>query len=146
VKCATITPNAQRVEEFGLKKMWPSPNGTIRAILDGTVFRTAILTSRIKPYVRTWKKPSRWPATLCRHLQGGGVPRARSRPGELLFTPADGGPVVRQTIYDFECPGVLQGMHNKDSSIISFAKACFEYALSASRISGSPQGHHLQSV
>jgi isocitrate dehydrogenase len=131
VKCATITPNAQRVEEFDLKKMWPSPNGTIRAILDGTVFRAAILTSRIKPYVRTWKKP----ITVARHAYADTYKAVEYRvpgPGraELLFTPADGGPVVRQTIYDYECPGVLQGMHNKDTSINSFARACFEYALS----------------
>ncbi|HXK77379.1 MAG TPA: NADP-dependent isocitrate dehydrogenase [Oscillospiraceae bacterium] len=131
VKCATITPNAQRVEEFGLKKMWPSPNGTIRAALDGTVFRAAILTSRIKPYIRTWKKP----ITVARHAYADVYKATEYRvpgPGkaELLFTPADGGPEVRQTIYDYECPGVLQGTYNKDSSICSFARACCEYALS----------------
>jgi isocitrate dehydrogenase len=130
VKCATITPNAQRVEEFGLKKMWPSPNGTIRAILDGTVFRTSILTSRIKPYVRTWKKP----ITVARHAYADTYKAVEYRvpgPGkaELLFTPADGGPAVCKTIYDFECAGVLQGMHNKDSSINSFARSCCEFAL-----------------
>ena len=131
VKCATITPNRQRQEEFGLKKMWPSPNGTIRAILDGTVFRTSILTSRIQPYVRTWKRP----ITVARHAYGDVYKAAEYRvpgPGkaELLFTPADGGESVRLPVYDFECPGVLQAMHNKDSSILSFARACFAFALS----------------
>ena len=131
VKCATITANAQRVEEFSLKKMWPSPNATIRSILDGTVFRAAILTNCIKPYVRTWKKP----ITVARHAYGDVYAAAEYRvpgPGkaELLFTPASGEPEVRKTVYNFECPGVLQGMHNKDSSIKSFARSCFEYALS----------------
>ncbi len=131
VKCATITPNAQRVEEFGLKKMWPSPNGTIRAALDGTVFRAPILTSRVKPYIRTWKKP----ITVARHAYADIYKATEYRvpgPGraELLFTPADGGAEVRRTIYEYECPGVLQGVYNKDSSIGSFARACFAYALS----------------
>jgi len=131
VKCATITANRQRLEEFNLKKMWPSPNATIRAILDGTVFRAPIITSRIKPYVRSWEKP----ITVARHAYGDIYKAAEYRvpgPGkaELLFTPADGGEPTRQTIYEYECAGVLQGMHNKDSSIDSFARSCFEYALS----------------
>jgi len=129
VKCATITPNAQRVEEYKLKEMWRSPNGTIRAILDGTVFRTPILTESIKPYVRGWKKP----ITIARHAYGDVYRATEYRvPGkgkaELLFTGEDGGS-FRKTIYDFEGPGVLQGMFNKDSSIESFARACFDFAL-----------------
>jgi len=132
VKCATITANAERVEEFGLKKMWPSPNATIRSILDGTVFRAAIMTDCIKPYVRTWVRP----ITVARHAYGDIYAAAEYRvptPGlaELLFTPADGGPPVRQTVYNFECPGILQAMHNKDSSMESFVRACCEFALSA---------------
>lgn len=129
VKCATITPNAQRVEEYGLKQMWKSPNGTIRAILDGTVFRAPIVVDSIKPSVRTWSKP----ITIARHAYGDvyrdveyrveGAGRA-----ELVFTKADG-EVVRQTINDFSGPGVLLGMHNLDASIGSFARACFNYAL-----------------
>ncbi len=129
VKCATITPNAQRVEEYKLKKMWKSPNGTIRAVLDGTVFRTPIITQSIKPYVRTWKKP----ITIARHAYGDIYKATEYRvPGrgraELLFT-GKGGESFRETIYDFECAGVLQGQYNKDSSIESFARACFDYAL-----------------
>lgn len=130
VKCATITPNAQRVEEYKLKDMWKSPNGTIRAILDGTVFRTPIITESVKPYVRGWKKP----ITIARHAYGDIYKATEYRvPGkgkaELLFT-GENGEGFRRTIYDFECAGVLQGQYNKDSSIISFAHACFDFALS----------------
>jgi len=129
VKCATITPNAQRVEEYKLKEMWKSPNGTIRAILDGTVFRAPILTESVKPYVRGWKKP----ITIARHAYGDVYRATEYRvPGkgkaELLFT-GENGENFRKTIYDFECAGVLQGQFNKDSSIESFAHACFQYAL-----------------
>lgn len=129
VKCATITPNAQRVEEYKLKEMWKSPNGTIRAILDGTVFRAPIMTASIKPYVKGWKKP----ITIARHAYGDIYKATEYRvPGkgkaELLFT-GENGESFRQTVYDFECPGVLQGQYNKDSSIDSFAHACFDYAL-----------------
>ena len=131
VKCATITPNAQRVEEYKLKEMWKSPNGTIRAILDGTVFRTPIITESIKPCVRTWEKP----ITIARHAYGDVYKATEYRvPGkgkaELVFT-GEKGESFRQTIYDFEGAGVLQGQFNKDSSIRSFAHACFEYALDA---------------
>lgn len=130
VKCATITPNAQRVEEYNLKEMWKSPNGTIRAILDGTVFRTPVLVSGIKPSVRSWEKP----ITIARHAYGDVYKSTEFRltkPGkaELLFTSEDG-EEQRATIYDFECGGVLQGMYNKDTSIRSFAHSCFKYALS----------------
>ena len=130
VKCATITPNAQRVEEYKLKEMWKSPNGTIRAILDGTVFRTPILVSGIKPTVRTWQAP----ITIARHAYGDVYKASEFRttkPGkaELVFTSVDG-EEERTTIYDFECGGVLQGMYNKDSSIESFAHSCFKYAIS----------------
>ncbi len=129
VKCATITPNAQRVEEYGLKEMWKSPNATIRAILDGTVFRTPILLSGVKPAVRTWGKP----ITIARHAYGDIYKASEFRikgPGkaELLFTGEDG-KTEKATIYDFECGGVLQGMYNKDTSIKSFAHSCFKYAL-----------------
>jgi isocitrate dehydrogenase len=130
VKCATITPNAQRVEEYGLHEMWKSPNGTIRAVLDGTVFRTPIMSERVRPFVRTWKKP----ITIARHAYGDIYKATELRvtgPGraELLFT-GENGEKSRQTIYDFECPGVLQGSYNKDTSIEAFARACFGYALS----------------
>ena len=130
VKCATITPNAQRVEEYKLKEMWKSPNGTIRAILDGTVFRTPILVSGVKPTVRTWEAP----ITIARHAYGDVYKSTEFRPtkpgkAELVFTSEDG-EVERATIYDFECGGVLQGMYNKDTSIRSFAHSCFKYALS----------------
>ena len=130
VKCATITPNAQRVEEYNLKEMWKSPNGTIRAILDGTVFRTPVLVSGIKPSVRSWEKP----ITIARHAYGDVYKSTEFRiekPGkaELVFTSEDG-EEKRATIYDFECGGVLQGMYNKDTSIRSFAYSCFQYALS----------------
>ena len=130
VKCATITPNAQRVEEYHLKKQWKSPNGTIRAILDGTTFRTPILCPGIiKPYIPGWTKP----ITVARHSYGDLYKDTEFRvegPGkaELVFTGTDG-TVRRETIYDFEGPGVLQGCFNKDSSIENFARSCFEYAL-----------------
>lgn len=129
VKCATITPNKQRVSEYGLKEMWKSPNGTIRAILDGTVFRTPILIDSIKPVVKNW----RLPITIARHAYGDVYKSTEYRvPGkgkaELVFT-GENGESFRQTVYDFECPGVLQGMFNKDTSIKSFAHACFQYAL-----------------
>lgn len=129
VKCATITPNKQRVSEYNLKEMWKSPNGTIRAILDGTVFRAPILIDSIKPVVKNWKQP----ITIARHAYGDVYKGTEYRvPGkgkaELVFTGEDG-ETFRQTIYDFECPGVLQGMFNKDTSIRSFAHACFRYAL-----------------
>jgi len=130
VKCATITPNAARVEEYNLKKMWKSPNGTIRAMLDGTVFRAPILVKGIEPNVKTWEKP----ITLARHAYGDvyknveiAVPGAGK--AELVFTGADGTKIT-QTIQEFDGPGIIQGIHNKDASIKSFAKACFEYALS----------------
>ena len=130
VKCATITPNQQRVEEYGLSEMWKSPNGTIRAILDGTVFRAPILVSGIRPAVRNWKKP----ITIARHAYGDIYKATEYRvpcPGkaELVFTGEDGKERFRETVYDFECPGVLQGSYNKDSSIRSFAHSCFNYAL-----------------
>ncbi len=129
VKCATITPNKQRVEEYSLKDMWKSPNGTIRAILDGTVFRAPILIESIKPVVKNWKLP----ITIARHAYGDVYKGTEYRvPGkgkaELVFT-GENGESFRQTVYDFECPGVLQGMFNKDTSIKSFAHACFQYAL-----------------
>ncbi len=131
VKCATITPNKQRVEEYNLSEMWKSPNGTIRAILDGTVFRAPILIDSIKPAVRNWKKP----ITIARHAYGDVYKATEYRvpgPGkaELRFVGEDG-TSFSQTIYDFECGGVLQGQYNKDSSIESFAHACFQYALDA---------------
>ena len=130
VKCATITPNAQRVEEYKLSQMWKSPNGTIRAILDGTVFRAPIMVKGISPVVKTWKKP----ITIARHAYGDVYKSTEYRvpgPGkaELVFTGEDGKEQFRQTIYDFECGGVLQGQYNKDSSITSFARSCFQYAI-----------------
>ena len=130
VKCATITPNNERVKEYGLKKMWKSPNGTIRAILDGTVFRTPIMVKGIEPNVRTWTSP----ITLARHAYGDVYKNVEIRvpgPGkaELVFTGTDG-TEVRETIHEFDEPGIIQGIHNKDSSIKSFARACFKYALS----------------
>ena len=131
VKCATITPNAQRMEEYKLHEMWKSPNGTIRAVLDGTVFRAPIMIDSIKPVVRNWKKP----ITIARHAYGDVYKCTEFRvpgPGraELRFTGADGSS-QEAVIYDFECPGVLQGSYNKDSSIASFARSCFAYALDA---------------
>ena len=129
VKCATITPNAQRMTEYQLHEMWKSPNGTIRAILDGTVFRTPILVEGIRPVVKTWKQP----ITIARHAYGDvykatelRVPEGKA---ELVFTDKDGN-VTRKEIYDFECGGVVTGQYNKDTSIASFARACFNYALS----------------
>ena len=129
VKCATITPNAQRVEEYNLKEMWKSPNGTIRAILDGTVFRAPILVKGISPVVKNWKKP----ITIARHAYGDVYKATELRTtekgkAELVFT-TESGEELRQTIYDFECGGVLQGQYNKDSSIVSFAHSCFRYAI-----------------
>ena len=129
VKCATITPNAARVEEYGLKSMWRSPNGTIRALLDGTVFRAPIVVAGIEPYVRTWTKP----ITLARHAYGDVYKSVEMRidaPGkvELVFTP-DEGNERRVTVHEFAAPGVVQGMHNLDSSISGFARACFNFAL-----------------
>ena len=129
VKCATITPNAQRMTEYNLKEMWKSPNGTIRSILDGTVFRAPILIDSIKPVVKNWKKP----ITIARHAYGDVYKATEHRvtekgKAELLFT-GESGTQWRETVYDFECPGVIQGMFNKDSSIKSFAHACFKYAI-----------------
>lgn len=129
VKCATITPNAQRVEEYGLKQMWKSPNGTIRALLDGTVFRTPIVVRGIEPQVRSWKRP----ITIARHAYGDVYKNAEIRvPGagraELVFTSADG-TERRELIHEFTSAGVIQGMHNLDISIESFATSCLEYAL-----------------
>ena len=133
VKCATITPNAERVKEYGLHEMWRSPNGTIRAILDGTVFRTPIPCPVLRSFIPGWTKP----ITVARHSYGDIYRDTELRiegPGtaELVFTAADGS-VTRKTIYEFEGPGVLQGCYNKDSSIEKFARSCFEYALSVKR-------------
>ena len=130
VKCATITPNAQRVEEYHLKQMWKSPNGTIRAMLDGTVFRAPIVVKGIEPVVRCWKKP----ITIARHAYGDIYKNAEMRipgPGkvELVYTSADG-TETRELVHDFTGAGVVQGMHNLDDSIESFARSCFEYAIS----------------
>lgn len=129
VKCATITPNAARVEEYHLKEMWKSPNGTIRAILDGTVFRTPIKVKGIDPCVKNWKKP----ITIARHAYGDVYKASEmkvSGPGkaELVFT-AEDGTETRELIHVFKGAGVLQGQHNLNDSIESFAKSCFEYAL-----------------
>ncbi len=129
VKCATITPNAERVKEYNLKQMWKSPNGTIRAILDGTVFRAPIIVDSIKPFVKTWKKP----ITIARHAYGDVYRDVEFRvpgPGkaELVFT-SENGEVTRQTIHDYKGAGVVLGMHNLDDSISSFARACFNFAL-----------------
>lgn len=130
VKCATITPNADRVKEYNLKQMWKSPNGTIRSILDGTVFREPIIVNTIKPYVKTWKKP----IVIARHAYGDiykNVEYKVSEPGkaELVFTNNKGEELYRQSIHEFKGPGVFMGMHNVDKSIESFAKSCFNYAL-----------------
>ena len=130
VKCATITPNKQRVEEYNLSQMWKSPNGTIRAILDGTVFRAPILIDSIRPAVRNWKKP----ITIARHAYGDIYKATEYRvpaegKAELVFTDKTGKETFRETVYDFECAGVLQGSYNKDDSIRSFAHSCFQYAL-----------------
>lgn len=130
VKCATITPNVARVKEYDLKEMWKSPNGTIRAILDGTVFRKPILVKGIEPNVRTWKKP----ITIARHAYGDVYKNTEmiiEKPGkvELVYTDSEGNE-TRSLIHEFKGAGIAQGVHNLDSSIESFAKACFEYALS----------------
>ena len=129
VKCATITPNAQRVQEYHLSQMWKSPNGTIRAILDGTVFRAPIMVKGISPVVRTWQQP----ITIARHAFGDVYRATEYRvpgPGkaELVFTGKDG-TTFRQTINDFDGAGVIQGQFNKDSSITSFARSCFQFAV-----------------
>ena len=134
VKCATITPNAARVTEYGLSHMWKSPNGTIRAILDGTVFRTPILVKGIDPVVRCWKKP----ITIARHAYGDVYRNAELRipgPGTvtMTFTPDDGTEPVSTVIHTFAGAGVAQGMHNTDASITSFARSCFSYALSVGK-------------
>ena len=130
VKCATITPNAARMDEYKLKEMWKSPNGTIRALLDGTVFRTPIVVKGIEPCVRNWEKP----ITIARHAYGDVYKNvemkvAGSGKAELVFTD-ENGTESRETIFDFKGPGILQGMHNTEASISSFARACFEYAVS----------------
>lgn len=130
VKCATITPNAARVKEYNLTEMWKSPNGTIRAILDGTVFRTPILLKGITPYIPTWTKP----ITIARHAYGDLYKNVEMRvpenaKAELVVTKADG-TEERVTIHEFKAPGVIQGLHNIDKSIESFARSCFNYALS----------------
>lgn len=129
VKCATITPDAGRIKEYNLSSMWKSPNATIRAILDGTVFRAPIIVNNIKPYVNNWEKP----ITIARHAYGDIYKAVEYKvegagKAELVFT-ADNGQVVRKTIHDFEDEGVILGMHNTVKSIASFAKACFNYAL-----------------
>ena len=129
VKCATITPNAARVEEYGLKQMWKSPNGTIRALLDGTVFRAPIQVKGIQPCVRNWEAP----ITLARHAYGDVYKNAEMRiPGagkvELVYT-AEDGTETRELVHVFDGPGVVQGQHNLDASIGSFARCCFNYAL-----------------
>lgn len=129
VKCATITPNAARMTEYNLKEMWKSPNGTIRAALDGTVFRAPIIVKGIEPCVRNWEKP----ITLARHAYGDVYKNTEIKvPGagkaELVFT-AEDGTEIRETIHQFTGAGILQGIHNTDKSITSFAKACFNYAL-----------------
>jgi len=129
VKCATITPNAARMTEYNLKEMWKSPNGTIRAALDGTVFRAPIVVKGIEPCVKNWVKP----ITLARHAYGDVYKNSEIQiPGagkaELVFT-AEDGTQIRETIHEFKGPGIIQGMHNLDESISSFARACFNYAL-----------------
>lgn len=129
VKCATITPNGERMKEYNLKEMWKSPNGTIRAILDGTVFRAPIVVNGIEPCVRNWKQP----ITLARHAYGDLYKNSEIRvegPGraELVFTSLDG-KETRELIHTFNAAGVLQGIHNTDKSIESFARACFGYAI-----------------
>ena len=129
VKCATITPNAARVEEYHLKEMWKSPNGTIRAALDGTVFRTPIVVKGIEPCVRNWEKP----ITLARHAYGDVYKNTEIKVGgsgtaELVFT-AEDGTEIRELIHNFAGPGILQGIHNTEQSISSFARSCFNYAL-----------------
>ena len=129
VKCATITPNAARMTEYDLKEMWKSPNGTIRAILDGTVFRTPIIVKGIEPCVKNWKAP----ITIARHAYGDVYKNVEIKvsgagKAELVFTGADG-TVIKETIHEFDGPGVIQGQHNINKSIESFARCCFNYAL-----------------
>lgn len=129
VKCATITPNAARVEEYNLKEMWKSPNGTIRAIMDGTVFRTPIVVKGIEPCVKNWKQP----ITIARHAYGDVYRNVEMKiPGagkaELVFT-AEDGTQTKETVFDFDGPGIIQGQHNLNRSIESFARSCFTYAL-----------------
>lgn len=129
VKCATITPNAARMDEYHLKQMWKSPNGTIRAALDGTVFRAPIIVKGIEPCVKNWEEP----ITLARHAYGDVYKNAEIKvpcagKAELVFTGEDGSE-IRETIHEFQGAGILQGIHNTDESIASFAKACFNYAL-----------------
>ena len=129
VKCATITPNAARMKEYDLKEMWKSPNGTIRAILDGTVFRAPIIVKGIEPLVKNWKKP----ITIARHAYGDVYKNVEIKvPGagkaELVFT-AEDGTVTKETIHEFKTPGIIQGVHNVDKSIASFARSCFNYAM-----------------
>ena len=129
VKCATITPNAARVEEYHLKEMWKSPNGTIRAMLDGTVFRAPILVEGINPYIPGWKKP----ITIARHAYGDVYKNTEMRvdagcKAELVVTHPDG-TETRELIHDFKTPGIIQGVHNLDKSIASFARSCMNYAL-----------------
>ncbi|MBX9136621.1 MULTISPECIES: NADP-dependent isocitrate dehydrogenase [unclassified Clostridium] len=129
VKCATITPNADRIKEYNLKEMWKSPNGTIRAILDGTVFRAPITVTSIKPFVRTWEEP----ITIARHAYGDIYKNVEMKiegkgKAELVFTDEDG-KVTRETIHDFNDSGVVMGMHNTNKSISSFARSCFNFAL-----------------
>ena len=129
VKCATITPNAARMTEYNLKEMWKSPNGTIRAILDGTAFRAPIIVKGIEPLVKNWHKP----ITIARHAYGDVYKNVEIKvPGagkaELVFTGADG-EVIKETIHEFKTPGIIQGIHNVDKSIESFARSCFNYAL-----------------
>ncbi len=129
VKCATITPNAARMTEYDLKEMWKSPNGTIRAIMDGTVFRTPIIVNGIVPYIPTWTKP----ITIARHAYGDVYKNVEMQVGagskaELVMTDKDGN-VIKETIHEFSNGGVIQGLHNRDESIESFARACFNYAL-----------------
>lgn len=129
VKCATITPDRKRVEEYNLKQMWKSPNGTIRAMLDGTIFRSPILVDNVKPAVKSWTKP----IAIGRHAYGDVYKNVEMRipgPGkaEIVFTPSNGGENRRMTVQEFDGPGILQGIHNLDSSITSFAQACFTYA------------------
>lgn len=130
VKCATITPTEDRVREYDLKEQWKSPNGTIRAMLDGTVFRTPIFANNIRPFVTTWKRP----IIIGRHAYGDVYSNAELRiPGagraEIVFTPTAGGQILKNTIHDFTGAGIIQGIHNTDASIASFARACFTYAL-----------------
>ena len=130
VKCATITPNEDRVREYNLTQLWRSPNGTIRELLDGTVFRKPIIVKNIRPSVSTWQKP----IIIGRHAYGdiySNTEMRIHRPGkaEILFTPAEAGPPVRHTIKEFTGPGIIQGIHNTDDSIESFARACFTFAL-----------------